>query len=455
MDQRTERQPWEELRDLAAAEDSPGLKAFIDSLSPSEAVRAIFHLNADDRHEVFTRLSPEEAAGLFEDIPDEHAADIIEQLPAENAAAILNEMDSDDQADVLGEMKQADAEAILAEMAPEEAKDARRLMQYEDDEAGGLMMTEVLAFEEDVTVGEVLEGLSAAGEGGEHPQVREIYVISRWKRLIGVVRLSEIVMTRRTTAIADLVVPSSFVTPATKLDELEQAFGRSEASTLPVINPHARVIGVVTRDAVTEALNERAEEEYRKLQGIIGGDEIRTMPLATRSRRRLSWLSINIVLNIIAASVIAFYESTLSAVIALAVFLPIISDMSGCSGNQAVAVSMRELSLGLVKPYEVFRVWIKEITVGMINGLSLGCLLGAVAWFWKENIYLSIVVAGALALNSLVAVSIGGCVPLLLKHLGVDPAVASGPILTTVTDMCGFFLVLSIATLMLPLLTAG
>lgn len=455
MDQRTKQQPWEGLRDLAAAEDVSGLTAFIGSLSPSEALRAILRLSPEDREQILTKLSPEEAADLIEDIPDEHAADIIERLPTENAAAILNEMDSDDQADVLGEMKEEDAEAILAEMAPAEAKDARRLMQYEDDEAGGLMMTEVFAFEEDVTVGEVLEGLRPADASGEIPQIREIYVISRWKRLIGVVRLNDIVLSRRTTAIAHLVTPSSFITPATKLDELEQIFSRSEISTVPVINPHARVIGVVTRDAVVEALNERAEEEYRKLQGIVGGDEIRTMPLLTRSRRRLSWLSINVVLNIIAASVIAFYESTLSAVIALAVFLPIISDMSGCSGNQAVAVSMRELSLGLVKPYEVFRVWTKEITVGVINGLSLGCLLGVAAWFWKENIFLSLVVASALALNTFVAVSIGGCVPLLLKHIGVDPAIASGPILTTVTDMCGFFLVLSIATMMLPLLVSG
>lgn len=450
MNQASAQQPWENLRDLAAANDMEGLKGFVDSLSPSEAVHAIFRLNSEDRQLVLTRLSPEEAADLIEDIPDEHAADLIERMPAEQAAAILNEMDSDDQADVLGEMSEHDAEAILAEMEPDEAKDARRLMQYDDDEAGGLMMTEVFAFEEDVTVGEVLEGLREYGENDDNPQIREIYVISRWKRLIGVVRLSDIVMSRRQTPVADLVAPSSFVTPATKLDELENLFGRSEISTLPVINPHARVIGVVTRDALVEALNERAEEEYRKLQGIVGGDEIRTLPLLTRSRRRLSWLSINIVLNIIAASVIAFYEETLSAVIALAVFLPIISDMSGCSGNQAVAVSMRELSLGLVKPNEAFRVWLKEITVGVINGFTLGCLLAVAAWFWKENIYLCVVVASALALNSLIAVSIGGCVPLLLKRFGVDPAVASGPILTTVTDMCGFFLVLSIATAMLP-----
>jgi magnesium transporter len=158
---------------------------------------------------------------------------------------------------------------------------------------------------------------------------------------------------------------------------------------------------------VEAALVGRTGSDYLKSQGIIGGEELRSMPLLLRSRRRLSWLSINIVLNVIAASVIAAYESTLSSVIALAIFLPIISDMSGCSGTQAVAVSMRELTMGLVRP-----------TI-------------------------------ALAVNTVVAVSIGGIVPLLLRRARLDPALASGPILTTITDMCGFFLLLSIAGLLL------
>jgi magnesium transporter len=158
---------------------------------------------------------------------------------------------------------------------------------------------------------------------------------------------------------------------------------------------------------------------------------------------------VNILLNIIAASVIAFYEDTLSAMIALAVFLPIVSDMSGCSGNQAVAVSMRELTLGAANPRDAVRVWRKELSVGLINGLALGTLLGLAAWAWKGNPVLGIVVGLALGINTVLAVSIGGTVPLVLKRLGVDPAVASGPLLTTITDMCGFFLVLSLASTIL------
>ena len=161
----------------------------------------------------------------------------------------------------------------------------------------------------------------------------------------------------------------------------------------------------------------------------------------------------NIVLNIIAASVIAFYQDTLAAVIALAVFLPMVSDMSGCSGNQAVAVSMRELSLGLVKPREIMWVIFKETRVGIVNGLVLGLLLGTVAFLWQDNIWLGIVVGGALAANTLVSVTLGGALPLILKQFRVDPALVSSPILTTVTDMCGFFFVLSFAAAVLPKLT--
>jgi magnesium transporter len=215
------------------------------------------------------------------------------------------------------------------------------------------------------------------------------------------------------------------------------------------VDENKTLLGVVLRSDIMEAETKRLTQEHLETQGIVGGEELRTMPVFLRARRRLSWLSVNILLNIIAASVIAYYQDVLSAVIALAVFLPIISDMSGCSGNQAVAISMRELSLGVIKPKEVLRVWFQEIKVGLINGLVLGILIGAAAWLWKGNIYFGIVVGGALSVNTLVAVSLGGTIPLILKRFNVDPALASGPILTTITDMFGFFLALTFAAMAL------
>jgi magnesium transporter len=224
---------------------------------------------------------------------------------------------------------------------------------------------------------------------------------------------------------------------------------------MPVVDAEDRLVGVVRRASVRDAVSKSSTSIFLKFSGIIGGEELRTLPLHVRSGRRLSWLSINIVLNIIAASVIAMYQETLAAAIALTVFLPMISDMSGCSGNQAVAVSMRELTLGLVRPRELMRVILKESSVGVINGVALGLLLGAVAFLWKGNPYLGFVVGVALAANTLIAVTLGGALPLILKRFKFDPALVSGPILTTVTDMCGFFIVLSLATVLLPLLATA
>ncbi|MEM8734443.1 MAG: magnesium transporter, partial [Planctomycetota bacterium] len=206
------------------------------------------------------------------------------------------------------------------------------------------------------------------------------------------------------------------------------------------------LLGVLQRTDVDQAWIEQQDKSFLKRQGIVSGEEIRSLPLGVRSRGRLMWLSLNIVLNLLAAAIISHFEGTLATAIALTAFLPIISDMSGCSGNQAVAVSIRELMLGLVKPSDVFHVWRKEITVGLINGVCVGILLGCIAWIWKGSPVLGAVVGVALMLNTLVAVSIGGVVPLFLRSIGRDPAVASGPLLTTITDMCGFFLVLSLAS---------
>jgi len=239
------------------------------------------------------------------------------------------------------------------------------------------------------------------------------------------------------------------VTVDATLEDLRNFFEEHDLFGVPVVDADNRLVGVVLPEAVEEARRKHSVHQFLGFSGIVGGEEFRSMPLLQRSGRRLSWLSLNIVLNIIAASVIALYQDTLAAVIALAVFLPMVSDMSGCSGNQAVAVSMRELSLGLVRPNELARVLAKEAGIGLLNGLVLGLMLGAAAWFWKGNPFLGLVVGGALALNTFVAVSFGGLIPLALKRMKLDPALVSSPLLTTVTDMCGFFFVLSFASLML------
>jgi magnesium transporter len=446
--------PWDEISDLLhAGGDTAAIESLLDSMESGDLVHALFHLNPDDQRALLSVVSPNRAAALIEELPDAHAADLIEEMSAADAAEIVEELASDHRVDVLAELDDEDAAEIIELLDEDDANEVRELISYPSDMAGGLMIKEFAAYPMSWTVREVVDDLSAPDTEDQLLTIPYIYVVIQRRRLRGVIRLRDLVFTDPDTRIGQLVSPALTVAADTSLDDLEDFFDDNDIAAVPVVDAKGNLLGIVRRRAVLEALTEKSEADSLKAAGIIGGDELRNMPMLMRSRRRLTWLSLNIGLNIMAASVIAVYEDTLTAVIALAVFLPIVSDMSGCSGNQAVAVSMRELTLGAAVPKDVFRVWRKEASVGLLNGIILGALLGVAAWAWKGNAVLGIVVGVALAANTIIAVSIGGTVPLILRWLKMDPAVASGPLLTTVTDVCGFFLLLSIASLVLPALT--
>jgi magnesium transporter len=438
----------ESLEQALQQHDGARLAELLDSVTSSEALREVLVFTPGRRDELLSLLPPEAASALIEEAPVELAADMMERLETDKAVEIFDELDSDVQADVIGGLDSEDAEAILAGISEEDAAEVRRLVEYAPDSAGGLMVADAFKFTATQTVGAVLRSLTDDEEleryNGQHP-----YIVDEQNLPVGVVSLRNLLTARRSAQLAEIMVTPLTVPADARLDRLQDLFNDNDFLGFPVTGNDGELVGVVSRVAVDAAVLERAETDNLRLQGIVG-DELRSMPLAIRSRRRLAWLSANIVLNIIAASVISAYEEILAAVIAIAVFLPMVSDMSGCSGNQAVGVTMRELALGLVRPRDVWRVWRKEVAVGVINGVVLGLLIGLVAWVWKGNAYLGLVIGLALALNTVIAVSIGGVVPLLLKQVGQDPAVASGPLLTTITDMAGFFLVLSLAALMMP-----
>ncbi len=441
---------WETLSELIVQEKSIELTEFIESLSPQDTARAISRLTEDDRFRLLGLLSPQDAADVIEDMPEAQAADMVEDMPSEQAAAIMEELSSDHLVDVLGEMDSGASNAILSSMHHDDAEEARLLMAYDTNCAGGLMISEFLAYSSENRISDVLDDLQANSQEYIDYNVQYFYVTDKNKQLVGVLRVHDLLFPARNTKLTEVMIKSPLsVSDTATLRELKEFFEDHHLFGAPVVDKAGKLVGVVLPRSIEEADNKQKTKAFLRLSGIIGGEEFRTMPLLSRSGRRLSWLSLNIVLNIIAASVIALYQDTLAAVITLAVFLPMVSDMSGCSGNQAVAVSMRELSLGLVRPKELFWVLAKEAKIGIINGLVLGLLLGGVAYLWKGNPWLGLVVGGALAANTLVSVSLGGMLPLILKRFKLDPALVSGPLLTTVTDMCGFFFVLSFASAVL------
>jgi magnesium transporter len=451
---REESSPWEQLTRLVERADRVAVSECLEALPREERARTVSRLADETQAALLRLLGPEEAAGLLEQLSATQAGDLLEELEPGEAAAIVDELPSDEQADLLAELRRDEADAILAKMVPREASDARRLLQYPPHVAGGLMITEFLVFPVSASVDDVLKDLREhAGEYSDY-EIQYVYISGEGGRLVGVLRLRDLLLARPHTRAEEIMLREPLHLPImAPLERLEAFFAEHPFIGVPITDEGGVLRGVLRRVAVEEAIGERETSAFLAVSGLAGEEELRTMPLGVRTGRRLSWLSINIVLNLCAASVIALYQDTLASVIALAVFLPIISDMSGCSGNQAVAVSIRELSLGLVRPGELARVVWKEGAVGIANGLALGLLLGTVAVLWKGNVYLGLVVGGALMLSTLLAVVLGGLIPLALKGIKQDPALASGPILTTLTDMFGFFLVLSFATALLGRLT--
>ena len=368
------------LAELIQTNNTNQIETVFNTAAPIEIARMISNLTKPDQIRLLEMLSPEVSAHIISKMSLLGTRNLVMQLPTPQAASIVKEMSRDQQAHFLRTVGGNKAEAILDEIKSKKAEKVRKLMSYAENTAGALMISEYLSYGGDLLVKDVLDDLRAQGEAYSDYDVQYAYVVSDSGQLIGVLRLRDLLMAPRSKTISEIMIKEPMqVNVNTSLRDLKDFFRQYSFLGVPVADDDGKLIGIAQSTSVREAANRQNNQLFLKFAGIIGGEENRTMSLFKRSSRRLSWLSINIVLNIIAASVIALYQDTLEKAIVLAVFLPIISDMSGCSGNQAVAVSIRELTLGLVRPRELFRVLTKESAVGIINGIALGILLGCAA----------------------------------------------------------------------------
>jgi len=437
---------WVTLATKAVAEPD-SFDEILRTTKPTDLAHDFSLAGVEAISKLFSIVSPEQGAKILAELPEGQAVEIIENIDCSKSAVILSLLESPDRIQFVSALPEELAEEITSHMPAEEAEELVEKAAWPEFSSGALMSGSYLRMPYNSTVKASIEYLESEKGDVSDSEVQYLYTVSDEGNLAGVVRIRDLLFSASNTRLASIMIQKAVSVSAEEtLDDLAELFEQHSYLGVPVTSASGELIGVVKRRTVNEALTSRDADTFLKSKGIVGGDELRSMPLFFRSRRRLSWLSINIILNAIAACVIASFEDTLASVIALAVFLPVISDMSGCSGSQALAVSIRELTMGVIRPGEVLRVCFSELKMGLVNGAVLGSLIALVTWLWKGNIYLGLVVGGALGVNTVIAVLIGGSLPLILKKLDKDPALASGPILTTVTDTVGFFLVLSLAT---------
>jgi len=447
------RESWEEIEIFVAAQDGDGLAAYLDSLNPGEVARALTRLDEAQRQGLFVLLDPEIAADLVAKLSHAQGSDLVEELGPAEAAAIVDEMESQHRADLLGEMADKYAEAILRAMDPEEALDARKLLAYDEDTAGGLMATEFVSYGQHTSVGDVLEDLRTNAERYSDYGVQYAYVNNENGTLIGVVRLRDLVLAPASKPLREIMIANPiYLLEDAPLEEVAQLFDRYSFYSVPVTDRDMRLVGVIWRADAEEAIGEGHERSLMRFGGIIDGEELRSMPTGERVTGRMAWLGLNLPLSMLAAATLPFFERTILGFPAVLFFIPIIGNLCGCSGNQAVAVSIRELALGLIQPKDYRRVLRKELQVGLINGAVLAGAIIAVAFGMDymrgtQAPLLAFFIGAAFFINTINAVCLGGTIPLILRRMKLDPALGAPPVLTTVTDMCGFFILLALTSL--------
>ncbi|MFH1283442.1 MAG: magnesium transporter [bacterium] len=429
------------------------IKELINRFHPSDSAIIISSLSDQEIPQLIRIIDYEKNASIYEKLDPEIQLKIFFLLDIKEISEIVQLMSSDKIADLLEKLPEKEADMLKNLMTSEEAEEAYQLLKYPKDSAGGIMSKDFIYVRVDQTLGQVLKVLKGVFPKLDVQRANYVYVVDKDKKLAGVLQMRDLVVKDAKLNVQE-VMRTSLITVDVEMDQesVVHVFKKYNLLALPVIDMDKRMLGIITADSVIDVLDKEASEDMLKLSGIPGGEESHDMSIFYVMKRRLKWLSINILLNVLAASIIAFYQNTLQAVIALAVFLPIISDMSGCSGMQAVVISVRELALGKIDSSDFKKILLRELFIGFINGLALGLQIGAVAFFWKRIPGLGLVVALALWINTTLSVCLGSMLPLILKKLKIDPAIASGPVLTTITDMMGFFLVLFLATKFLWLL---
>lgn len=421
----------EEVLKFLDKEDKGGLQEFLASLSAADTGNLLQSLDLEKRRRVFQLFSGFALRNLLKKL-----------LPAE-IVSLVSSFPVDEIADVLAEVHSRRREKILIQFSPALSEKVQRLLFYGKDTAGSIMALDFIAFDVDSTVHEVIEGIRKISPDQE--KAFYVYVVDNEKKLLGVLSMRDLVIRTSETKVRDILRTNVITVSAqTDQEEVVRMFHKHKLLALPVVDI-SKLVGVVTVDDVADIIQKEATEDFLKISGIPSGEESIHSPLSQAIKNRLPWLALNMLLDCIAVSVVAIYQGTIQAVVAIAVLMPIISDMGGNTGFQSMSLIVRGFAMGEVTLKDFLKIFRKQFFLGIFNGFVLGLEIAILAYLWKWNPMLGLVAGLAMWINIFFAAIIGALIPLGLKAIKFDPAVATGPILTTLTDFVGFFATLQLA----------
>lgn len=429
------------------------LQQLLEELHPYDVAQIYIGLPDKHHHKFITFLTPDQVADLIQELDSELQIEILHKLGIERSSKVMNLMDNDDLADLLNELSVDRIQEFLDAMKKEDSQHIQSLMSYPADSAGGLMTNQFVWIHADQTVRQAVEKLKTYAGFSEN--IYYLYVINAEKKLVGVVSYRDLLIADIDVQIEELMF-SRVVSVHVNDDQedVAQTIERYDFIAVPVVDDHNKLLGIITVDDAIDVFIKEANEDIERLSAVGRDIDFNTKAI-TASIRRLPWLVLLLFIGLLSGSIISGFEATLDQVVALIFFMPMIAGMTGNTGTQSLAVVVRGIVTSDVDRSTVVKLILRELRVGLIIGLTCGILISLIAYVWQDqNIYLGFVVGASLLITLVVGTLAGTMIPLMLHRFGIDPAVASGPLITTINDIFSLMIYFGIATAFLSKLTA-
>ena len=415
------------------------------TLKPAHTAHLLESSPPREREVLWNLINPELEGEVLQHLSDEIQAEFVNQMNTEELLQATENLDTDDFADILQQLPKKVLQEVLNSLRQQDRERVEQVLSYPEDTAGGLMNTDVVSIRPDLTIDAVLRYLR------RHDTIPDmtdnLFVVTRKDSYIGLLPLTRLLVSDPNTLISDVMDTEREAIPA-DLDETDVAnlFERNDWVSAPIINQEGRLVGRITIDDVVDVIREEADHSLMRMAGL-DEDEDTFAPVLKTAKRRAVWLGINLLTALLASMVIGLFQDTIEKVVALAILMPIVASMGGIAGSQALTLVIRGQALGHVEHSNIGYLLNREVIVGALNGLLWATVVASIASWWFSDFTIGFIIAIAMVINLVVAAICGTSLPVILKAMNIDPALAGGVILTTITDVVGFFAFLGLATI--------
>lgn len=412
------------------------IRGLLQSLHPAEIAHLLEALPVNERNIVWGLMDHDDEGETLLHVNDEVRSKLIEGMDEPELMAAVDGMEVDDLADLLGDLPEAITQGVLTAMDSQNRARLREVLSYSEDVAGGLMNTDTITIRPDVTVEVVMRYMRALENVPDTTDT--LFVVNRYGKYLGLVYVTRLLTNDISINVAEIMDTTIEGIPAeTDAHVVVDLFEKLDLVSAPVIDGEAKLLGRITIDDVVDVIREEAEHSLMSMAGLDEADDM-FAPVAISARRRAVWLGVNLATAFIAASVVGLFDAAIEKVVALAVLMPVVASMGGVAGMQTLTLVIRGMALGQIERSNARWMLAKEIAIGTLNGFAWAIVVAIVTVFWWGTWDIAAVIAGAMIINLLIAAAAGVLIPLVLKRMNIDPALAGSVVLTTVTDVVGF-----------------